>query len=84
MTNFIEDSGLMDISLFGGRFTWCNNRLVHTYCRLDRFLLSPDFLSKFSRLVQKVLPRSLSDHNMVSLNIDEVNWGPKPFKFFNN
>ena len=34
--------------------------------------------------MQKVLPRSLSDHNTISLSIDEVNWGPKPFKFFNH
>ena len=33
--------------------------------------------------MQKVLPRSLSDHNVVSLSVGEKNQGPKPFKFFN-
>ena len=35
-------------------------------------------------MVQKVLPKSLSDHNAVLLADDEVYWGPKPFKFFNH
>ena len=32
----------------------------------------------------KVLPRSLSDHNVLLLIVDETNWGPGPFKFFNH
>ena len=68
----------------GGKFTWCSNRAEPTFCRLDRFLLSSAFFCEFMKVTQKVLPKSLSDHNAVLLANDEVNWGPKPFKFFNH
>ena len=83
-SNFIEDLGLMDIPLSGGRFTWSSNRLVNTYCRLDRFLISPGFMLGFQNLIQTVLPKSLSDHNAVSLVDGARNWGPRSFKFFNH
>ena len=70
--------------MFEGKFTWCSNRLEATFCRLDRFLLSPAFICEFMKVVQMVLPRSISDHNAILLVDDEVNWGPKPFKFFNH
>ncbi|KAE8717707.1 hypothetical protein F3Y22_tig00110032pilonHSYRG00029 [Hibiscus syriacus] len=40
-------------------------------------------LGSFRRVVQRLLPRSLSDHNPVSLEESSVEWGPKPFRFFN-
>ena len=64
----------MDFSLSGGRFTWSSNRSGATFCRLDRFLLSPGFMHEFLSVVQKVLPRLLSDHNIIALIDDEVNW----------
>ena len=82
-SNFIEECGLLDLPMSGGKFTWSNNRLETTYCRLDRFLISPGFLCEFPKVTQKVLPRSLSDHNAILLADEGVNWGPKPFKFFN-
>ena len=83
-SQFINDIGCMDIPLSGGRFTWCSNRLNPSYSRLDRFLISPEFMIVFQKLVQKASPRSLSDHNVVLLVVDEINWGPNPFKFFNH
>ncbi|XVE94527.1 hypothetical protein REPUB_Repub02eG0016400 [Reevesia pubescens] len=82
-SRFIEDLGLIDIQLQNGKFTWCSNCDQPTFCRLDRFLISAELVSKFSGLVQKVLPRSLSDHNPVTISEEEIDWGPKPFKFFN-
>ena len=35
-------------------------------------------------MLQKVLPKSISDHNAILLVENEVNWGPRPFKFFNH
>ena len=83
-SNFIEDLGLMDIPLASGRFTWSSNRLVATFCRLDRFLISLAFMLRFQNLVQTILPKSLSDHNAVSLEDGARNWGPRSFKFFNH
>ena len=81
--NFIENARLVDLPLLEGKFTWCNNRLEPTFCRLDRFLLLIEFVVKMSSLMEKVLLRSLLDHNHVYLIKDVVNWGPKPFRFFN-
>ena len=83
-SNFIEECGMMDIPLSGDRFIWCSNILEATFCKLDRFLFSPSFMCVIPNKVQKVLHRLLSDHNAVVLAEDEVNWGPKSFKFFNH
>ncbi|XVE89968.1 hypothetical protein DITRI_Ditri20bG0039100 [Diplodiscus trichospermus] len=82
-SDFIEETGLMDLPLMRGQFTWCSNRAFPTFCRLDRFLVDPEFLLKFQGLYQKLLPWSLSDHHLVSLEVESINWGPKPFKIFN-
>ena len=74
----------MDLPLSREKFTWCSNKIKPTFCRLDRFLLLTKFVVKMSRLMQKVLSRSLSDHNPIYLTVNMVNWGPKPFRFFNH
>ncbi|KAE8725177.1 hypothetical protein F3Y22_tig00009009pilonHSYRG00196 [Hibiscus syriacus] len=66
-----------------GRFTWSNNRESTTWVRLDRFLISGSFLNQFPNVIQKMLPKSLSDHNPVLLVEECNNWGPKPFRFYN-
>ncbi|XVE59554.1 hypothetical protein DITRI_Ditri05aG0055300 [Diplodiscus trichospermus] len=43
-----------------------------------------ELLAYFPSLVQKLLPRSLSDHFPISLTVEEINWGPRPFKIFNH
>ncbi|KAE8673291.1 RNA helicase family protein isoform 2 [Hibiscus syriacus] len=82
-SNFVLNLNLMGLPLVGGRFTWCNNREAPTWIRLDQFLLSGAFFQVFPKVIQKVLPKSLSDHNPILLNEDLKNWGPKPFRFFN-
>ncbi|XVF78437.1 hypothetical protein PTKIN_Ptkin14bG0133000 [Pterospermum kingtungense] len=75
LSQLIRDSeaGLIDLSLSGGNFTWCSNRSTPTFCRLDRFLVGPEFLLKFSGLVQNLKPKSLSDHNPISLESTSIN-----------
>ncbi|XVF85700.1 hypothetical protein PTKIN_Ptkin17bG0137400 [Pterospermum kingtungense] len=80
-SEFIEDAGLIDLPLLGGQFTWSNKR---THCRLDCFLVAPEFFIAFPNLVQNLGPRSLSDHNIISLESVDVDWGPIPFKFYNH
>ncbi|KAE8698885.1 Phospholipid-transporting ATPase 3 [Hibiscus syriacus] len=81
--NFLQQTNLIDLLLVGGTFTWCNNREESTWVRLDRFLISGNFLTCFPNVVQRLLPRSISDHNPVSLEDSYVDWGPKPFRFYN-
>ena len=64
-SNFIKEYGLMDIPLSGGRFTWCSHKSEATFCRLNRFLFSLGVMYEFPKMMQKVLPRSLLDHNAV-------------------
>ncbi|KAE8735709.1 hypothetical protein F3Y22_tig00000340pilonHSYRG01332 [Hibiscus syriacus] len=74
---------MVNLALAGGSFTWCNNREVHSFVRVDRLLVNDNFLLLFSDIVQVLLPKSISDHNAVALEISQVNWGLKPFKLFN-
>ncbi|XVF29836.1 hypothetical protein REPUB_Repub16aG0005200 [Reevesia pubescens] len=83
-SNFIDQAKFMDLPLTSGKFTWCNNLDPHAFCRLNRFLISFEFLVAWLNLVQNLLPRSLSDHNSMCLSVEEIYWGPKPFRFFNH
>lgn len=77
---FILDAGLLDIPLAGRKYTWyCSNGSATS--RLDRFLISGGFLTCWPNVIQKGLPKSVSDHCPVVLFDKEINWGPKPFKF---
>ncbi|KAL4304595.1 hypothetical protein GQ457_10G009920 [Hibiscus cannabinus] len=80
---FIFEASLIDLPLIGGKYTWGNNRDEPTFVRLDRFLLSSDFEETFPNIVQKLLNKSLSDHNAILLCEEVINWGPKPFRVFN-
>ncbi|KAK8535416.1 hypothetical protein V6N12_056934 [Hibiscus sabdariffa] len=83
LKNFIQETGLVDLPLKGGAFTWSSLRNPPTLIRLDRFLVSSDFLSTFQSFEEHLLHKSISDHNAISLINDVYNWGPRSFKFFN-
>ena len=48
---------------------------------LDRFLVSDDWESKFSKVVQRCLPRPSSNHSLILLDNDGIRTGPSPFRF---
>ncbi|GAU10444.1 hypothetical protein TSUD_420650, partial [Trifolium subterraneum] len=75
--SFIDNNFLIDLPLGGRKFTWYRGDGI-TMSRLDRFLLSKSWISRFPNSIQEALPRTLSDHCPVQLSIDELNWGPKP------
>ncbi|OMP03932.1 reverse transcriptase [Corchorus capsularis] len=83
-TDFTNDLQLIDMPLLGAKFTWGSNREIPSFSRLDRFLVSTEVLISFPDIKQKLKPKSLSDHNPVLLFVENVNWGPKLFKFFNH
>ncbi|KAK3205182.1 hypothetical protein Dsin_019228 [Dipteronia sinensis] len=64
-------------------FTWSNFRDSAAWSRLDLFLISPILLSWLPNLRQRGLPRSVSDHNPIVLDIPKKDWGPTSFRFFN-
>jgi len=49
--------------------------------RLDRFLISFEWLQQWPGSKQYVLDRQISDHCALVLKSNVVDWGPKPFRF---
>ncbi|XP_028110658.1 uncharacterized protein LOC114309162 [Camellia sinensis] len=80
--NFINRCEVVDLLLLGRKYTWCNAFDGHKWSRIDRFLLSPEWLEKF-KFNQWGLARASSDHCPIVLMEDTRDWGPKPFKFLN-
>ncbi|XVF17806.1 hypothetical protein REPUB_Repub10bG0156100 [Reevesia pubescens] len=51
----------MDLLMTDSTFTWGSNKGVPAFSKLDRFLVSHEFVLRFDNLVQCTLPRSLSN-----------------------
>ncbi|KAK8613014.1 hypothetical protein V6N13_104337 [Hibiscus sabdariffa] len=81
-SDFIEVLALVDLPLLGDSFTCSNNRDTPSCSKLDRLLLSLQIWSAWPDLFHSVLPRGISDHNLVALYKMESGWGPRPFKWF--
>ncbi|XP_058217549.1 uncharacterized protein LOC131328649 [Rhododendron vialii] len=78
--DFRNNMELIDLPMLGRNFTWTNfqDRAIHS--RLDRFLVSIQWMENF-KLLQWGLPRPISDHCPIVLSEDGRDWGPRPFKF---
>lgn len=76
---FISQMEVVDIPLIGRAYTWYkpNGRVKS---RLDRFLVSRDWLLQWPGSIQITLKRSISNHCPVKLQSSLVDWGPKPFR----
>ncbi|KAE8727131.1 TUDOR-SN protein 1 isoform 2 [Hibiscus syriacus] len=81
--HFIQQTGLIDLPLVGGNFTWSSYRDLPTVVRLDRFLVNCNFSAEFAGINQFLLPKSISDHNAIFLESGADNWGKRPFRLFN-
>jgi exonuclease III len=79
-SDFISSTGLMDIHMVGGRYTWSNSQ---SRSRLDRFLFTPTVEDHFTLLVQRRLPRLVSDHFPILLECGPIENGRRPFRFEN-
>ncbi|GJW83493.1 RNA-directed DNA polymerase, eukaryota [Tanacetum coccineum] len=58
---FIADSGLVEVSLGGNKFTWCH-KFGSKMSKLDRFLVSENLLNTSPNINAITLARYLSDH----------------------
>lgn len=81
-SQFIEDMELVDIPVYGRKFMWYKPD-GSAMSRLDRFLVSEEWLAISSNSSQWVLNRDFSDHFPILLKTASINWGPKPFRFKN-
>ncbi|CAJ2642584.1 unnamed protein product [Trifolium pratense] len=80
--HFIDELELVDLPLFGRRFTWyhANGRAMS---RIDRFLISDEWALRWGNGSVWVLDRDVSDHCPLLLKYSHDDWGPKPFRFNN-
>ena len=77
--DWISEMELQDIRCFGNNFTWFRPN-GSAKSRLDRFLVSDQWLSLWPDTSQHVLQRDYSDHCPIILTTKMVDWGPKPFR----
>ncbi|MCI23116.1 transposon TX1 putative protein, partial [Trifolium medium] len=80
---FIDESELDDLPLLGRRFTWYHANGV-AMSRIDRILVSTEWLELWGACSVWVCPRDVSDHCPLVLKNANNDWGPKPFRFNNN
>lgn len=65
---FICEANLIDLQSHGRKYTWYRPN-ASCKSRLDRFLVNNSWLSKWPHSFQKGLPRSVSDHCPLTLEI---------------
>lgn len=79
---WIEELEVEEAPRVGRKFTWFRPNGA-AKSKLDRFLVSPDWLTKWPGCLQQPLDRNFSDHGPVLLRSMFVDWGPKPFRILN-
>jgi exonuclease III len=80
---FVREMELVDLPVIGRKFTWFHSNGI-SMSRIDRMLVSDDWLTSWGNLSPWVLPRAVSDHYAIMLRYNDVDWGPKPFRFNNH
>ncbi|GJR79308.1 transposon TX1 uncharacterized 149 kDa protein [Tanacetum coccineum] len=63
--SFVNNCNLVDIPMSGANFTWSNGQSNLSMSRLDRFLISSDWVSQFNQTRQWCVNVSFSDHHAV-------------------
>ena len=82
-TKVIDDLHLRDLPLLGGTFTWSGSLNNQAHSRLDRFLVSKGWEGHFSSVLQCILPKPMSDHSPILLDVGGMWRGSSPFRFEN-
>ncbi|XP_071713337.1 uncharacterized protein [Rutidosis leptorrhynchoides] len=80
---FIVRNNLIEIPIKGRKFTRVSDDGVK-FSKLDRFLVTDDFIKLWKDLSINVLDRKESDHCPLVLQDGAIDFGPKPFKIFDN
>ncbi|XP_071713729.1 uncharacterized protein [Rutidosis leptorrhynchoides] len=79
---FIVRNNLIEIPIKGRKFTRISDDGTKL-SKLDRFLVSDNFIKLWKDLSISVLDRRDSDHCPLMLNDGVIDFAPKPFKVFN-
>ena len=79
INNFIDANSLFDLPIVGKTFTWFKSN-GSARSRLDRVLVSEEWMEKWPICKQYVQLRKVSDHYAIVVNSVDKDWGPKPFR----
>jgi len=77
--NFIQDNLLVELPLVGKKFTWYKEN-GSAKSRIDRVLVSEEWIQRWPMCKQYVQPRVVSDHCALIVKSCVKDWGPKPFR----
>lgn len=82
-SRLVSSLGLLNITLGGRRYTWTNDRDNSAMARLDRFLISNKWNTRFPNSTQKALSNTSSDHCTI-LYVATNNFNKMKFFRFEN
>ena len=74
--NFVREVQLEDLGVLGMRFSWYHPN-GRSMSRIDRVLISEEWVSFWGENSLWVLPRDVSDHCPLILKNEGWEWGPK-------
>lgn len=75
---FLHDLQVAEIPSSNGWFTWFRGE---SKSKIDRLFVHPEWLRIFPDLKVSILGRSVSDHTPLLVHSQNINWGPRPFRF---
>jgi len=75
----IDDKLLLDIPIVGKKYTWFNSNGLEK-SRIDRVLVTEEWMEKWPMSKQYVQRREVFDHCAIVVKSMEKDWGPKPFR----
>ncbi|KAJ0555728.1 putative Endonuclease/exonuclease/phosphatase superfamily [Helianthus annuus] len=79
--DFIAQANLLEYDMKGHRFTCIRNN-GKKLSKIDRFLVCPEFFSKWPSATLRAIPSVYSDHYPLLLGVSDKNFGAKPFRVF--
>nr|XP_025647281.1 uncharacterized protein LOC112742257 [Arachis hypogaea] len=79
--NWIHDMGLMDLPITDRKFTWFRGR---SCSRIDKALVSLEWLEEFPETRLRDGPRGLSDHCPIMVEDKRLRDGPRPFRILDS
>ena len=81
--DFIEESHLVNLPLGGGQYIWSKGSKNLAMSQIDRFLISSDWEDFYPEVIQKLMPRPLSDYYPILLEVGSMLRGKILFRFEN-
>lgn len=80
-SDWINFNSLVDLHLAVALYTCWNHQSPPIMSKLDRFLVTNDWIDLYPEVNQLTLPKPASDHCPISLDSKCERWGPALFRF---